>query len=98
MVRAADLLYRILYGVVLARLPERVAVPLGQQGLRLLPLDLLPIFRNPDPRLATMLGGVRLPNPLILSSMYYDTTILRRAMGLGFGAVTTKSITPRPRP
>ena len=98
MVRAADLLYRILYGVVLSRVPEPLAVPLGQWGLRLLPLDLPPIFRNPDPRLATTLGGVKLPNPLILSSMYYDTTILRRAMGLGFGAVTAKSITPRPRP
>ena len=98
MVRAADSFYRVLYGGLLSRLPERIAVPLGQWGLRLLPLDRLPIFRNHDPRLATTLGGVRLPNPLILSSMYYDTTILRRAMGLGFGAVTTKSITPTPRP
>jgi len=98
MVRAADLLYRLLYGGVLSRLPERSAVPLGQWALRLLPLDLLPVFRNDDPRLAITLGGVKLPNPLILSSMYYDTTILRRAMGLGFGAVTAKSITPKPRP
>ncbi len=98
MVRAADLLYRALYRGFLSRLPERVAVPLGQWGLRLLPLDRLPIFRREDPRLEVTLGGVRLPNPLILSSMYYDTTILRRAMGLGFGAVTTKSITPGPRP
>ena len=98
MVRAADLLYRLLYGGVLSRLPERIAVPLGQWALRLVPLDLLPVFRNDDPRLAITLGGVRLPNPLILSSMYYDTTILRRAMGLGFGAVTAKSITPKPRP
>jgi dihydroorotate dehydrogenase len=98
MVRAADFLYRLLYGGVLSRLPESIAVPLGQWGLRLLPLDLLPVFRNHDPRLAVTLGGVRLPNPLILSSMYYDTAILRRAMGLGFGAVTTKSITPKPRP
>ena len=98
MVRAADLLYRLLYGGVLSRLPERSAVPLGQWALRLLPLDLLPVFRNGDPRLAITLGGVRLPNPLILSSMYYDTIILRRAMGLGFGAVTAKSITPKPRP
>src|SRR5574337_886401 len=98
MVRAADLLYRALYHGVLARLPERAAVALGQWGLRLLPLDLLPMFRRQDPRLETTLGGVRLPNPLILSSMYYDTTILRRAMGLGFGAVTTKSITTAPRP
>ena len=98
MERAADLLYRLLYGGVLSRLPERIAVPLGQWALRLVPLDLLPVFRNQDPRLAITLGGVRLPNPLILSSMYYDTTILRRAMGLGFGAVTAKSITPKPRP
>jgi len=44
------------------------------------------------------LGGVTLANPLILSSMYYDTRILSRAMGLGFGAVTAKSITRNPRP
>ena len=98
MVRATDLLYRALYHGLLSRLPERAAVPLGQWGLRLLPLDRLPIFRRTDPRLETTLGGVRLANPLILSSMYYDTTILRRAMGLGFGAVTTKSITSAPRP
>ena len=30
--------------------------------------------------------------------MYYDPRILRRAMGLGFGAVTAKSITRHPRP
>ena len=50
------------------------------------------------PRLAITLGGVKLRNPLILSSMYYDTAILGRAMGLGWGAVTAKSITPGPRP
>jgi dihydroorotate dehydrogenase len=98
MVRVADRLYRALYRGVLTRLPEHIAVALGQWGLRALPLDRLPIFRNLDPRLAVTLGGVTLPNPLILSSMYYDPRILRRAMGLGFGAVTTKSITPRPRP
>ena len=98
MVAAVDLLYRALYRHVLARLPERVAIAIGQWGLRHLPLDRLAIFRNPDPRLAITLGGVRLANPLILSSMYYDTAILRRAMGLGWGAVTAKSITPGPRP
>ena len=98
MVGALDLLYRAFYRGVLARLPERTAVAMGQWGLRHLPLDRLAIFRNPDPRLAITLGGVRLANPLILSSMYYDTAILRRAMGLGWGAVTAKSITPGPRP
>jgi len=97
-VSAADFLYRLVYGGVLSRLPEPLAVALGQWGLRHVPLDRLPIFRRDDPRLAITLGGVRLSNPLILSSMYYDTRILRRAMGLGFGAVTAKSITPGPRP
>ncbi|HWO06144.1 MAG TPA: hypothetical protein VNQ54_15195, partial [Methylomirabilota bacterium] len=98
MVGALDLLYRAFYRGVLARLPERSAVAIGQWGLRHLPLDRLGMFRNPDLRLATTLGGVRLANPLILSSMYYDTAILCRAMGLGWGAVTAKSITPGPRP
>jgi dihydroorotate dehydrogenase (NAD+) catalytic subunit len=98
MVRAVDRLYRALYRGLLSRLPERTAVAFGQWWLRALPLDQLSIFRNTDPRLAVTLGGVSLANPLILSSMYYDTRILRRAMGLGFGAVTAKSITRAPRP
>jgi dihydroorotate dehydrogenase len=98
MTRALALLYRALYGGVLGRLPERVAIPVGQAGLRWLPLDRLGAFRLDDPRLAISLAGVRLPNPLILAAMYYDRRILARAMGLGFGAVTSKSITRRPRP
>jgi dihydroorotate dehydrogenase len=97
-VRVADRVHRALYAGVLARVPERLAIALGQWALRLLPLDRLSCFRREDPRLAVALGGVRLPNPLILSSQYYDTRILRRAMGLGFGAVTAKSITRAPRP
>ena len=98
MVGALDGLYRALYRSVLARLPEPLSIAIGQWGLRHLPLDHLGLFRNDDPRLTITLGGVRLANPLILSSMYYDVAILRRAMGLGWGAVTAKSITPGPRP
>ncbi len=90
-------LYRLFYDGLLSRLPEPAAVTLGQQVLRWLPLDRTGLFRLDDPRLAVTLGGVRLPNPLILAAMYYDPVILRRAMGLGFGAVTTKSITRQPR-
>ena len=97
-VRALAATYRALYSLVLGRLPETTSVALGQAVLRTLPLDAAGLFRWNDPRLAITLGGVSLPNPLILSSMYYDTAILQRAMGLGFGAVTAKSITPRPRP
>src|SRR5262249_37630005 len=98
MIRAADLVYRALYRGLLARLPEQTAVAAGQRVLRGLPFDRLSIFQNPDPRLRVALGGVALANPLILSSMYYDTRILSRVMGLGFGAVTAKSITRNPRP
>ena len=98
MSRAIAALYRLLYTGLLCRLPEPAAIALGQSALRVLPLDRLPVFRRADPRLATTLGGVRLPNPLILAAMYYDPRILHRAMGLGFGAVTAKSITLGPRP
>ena len=86
MVTTLDLLYRALYRGVLTRMPERRAVAMGQWGLRHLPLDRLDVFKNADPRLAVTLGGVRLANPLILSSMYYDTAILRRAILIGLRA------------
>ena len=98
MTEALATLYRLVYEGLLSRLPEPRAVALGQTALRLLPLDRLPAFRLDDPRLAVTLGGVRLPNPVILAAMYYDMRILARAMGLGFGAVTAKSITREPRP
>jgi len=98
MTDALATLYRLLYDGVLSRLPEPAAVAFGQTALRLLPFDRLGAFRLDDPRLAITLGGVRLPNPVILAAMYYDVRILGRAMGLGFGAVTAKSITTSPRP
>jgi dihydroorotate dehydrogenase len=98
MSRAIATLYGAVYDLVLSRLPEPVAIAFGQAMLRAVPLDRLPVFRVDDPRLATTVGGVRLPNPLILAAMYYDRRVLARAMGLGFGAVTTKTITRQPRP
>lgn len=97
MSRAIARAYQLLYEHVLGRLPEPTAVAIGQAGLKVLPLDRLAVFRLEDPRLVTRLAGVRLPNPLVLAAMYYDRRILQRAMGLGFGAVTTKSITRAPR-
>ena len=98
MTRAIAALYRALYDGVLSRLPEPTAIALGQTALRLLPVDRLSVFRLEDPRLRTTLGGVPLANPLILAAQYYDPRILGRAMGLGFGAVTAKTITVNPRP
>ena len=98
MTRAIAALYRALYDGLLCRLPEPTAIALGQTALRRLPFDRPSVFRLEDARLRTTLGGVPLPNPLILAAQYYDPTILRRAMGLGFGAVTAKTITVNPRP
>jgi dihydroorotate dehydrogenase len=98
MTRAIAALYRTFYDFLLCRLPEPAAIALGQATLRLLPFDLLPLFRLEDPRLRTTLGGVRLTNPLILAAQYHDPRILKRAMGLGFGAVTAKTVTVDPRP
>ena len=98
MTRAIATLYRAFYDGVLSRLPEPTAIALGQTALRRLPLDRLAAVRLDDPRLRTTLGGVALANPLILAAQYYDPRILRRAMGLGFGAVTAKTITVNPRP
>jgi len=98
MSRTIAVLYRLLYAGLLSRLPEPAAISLGQGLLRRFPLDRLGYFQIRDPRLAIELGGVRLPNPVILAAMYYDPVILKRAMGLGFGAVTAKSITLQPRP
>jgi len=98
MSRTIAALYRFLYAAFLSHLPEQAAVSLGQGLLKLLPLDRLGVFRLEDPRLATTLGGVRLANPVVLAAMYYDPAILGRAMGLGFGAVTAKSITIQARP
>jgi dihydroorotate dehydrogenase len=98
MTRAVAALYQVFYDGLLCRLPEPLAVSLGQRILRAAPLDRLSLFHLADPRLETTLGGVRLANPLILAAMYYDPHILTRAMGLGFGAVTTKTITRQPRP
>jgi dihydroorotate dehydrogenase subfamily 1 len=94
----ADRLYRVAYGALLSRVPEATAVRVGQAVFRSLPVAPLRSLAVSDPRLSVDLAGVRLPGPLILSSMYYDVRILRRAMALGFGAVTTKSITVGPRP
>jgi dihydroorotate dehydrogenase len=98
MTRVIGILYRAFYDGLLCRLPEPKAIALGQALLRRLPLDGLPLFRLQDPRLETSLGGVALANPLLLAAQYYDPRILRRAMGLGFGAVTAKTITVDPRP
>src|SRR4029453_2352680 len=98
MSRTIGALYQFLYAGFLSRLPEPAAIWLGQSVLRRLPLDRLSGFRLADPPLAITLGGVAVTNPLLWAAMYSAPAILSREMGLGFGAVTAKSITVAPRP
>ncbi|HDI52730.1 MAG TPA: hypothetical protein ENF89_01120 [Candidatus Bathyarchaeota archaeon] len=46
--------------------------------------------------LSVDLAGVRLENPLIIASGILSQHLLRRCIDAGVGAVTTKSITPKP--
>ena len=61
-----DSIYRLVYGGLLARLPEARAVRIGQSLFRSLPVAPLRTLAVDDPRLTVDLAGVRLPGPLIL--------------------------------
>src|SRR5438046_9020252 len=80
MSRSIAALYRFFYDGLLSRLPEPAAIALGQSVLRRVPLDRLGSFRLQDPRPAATLGGVSLPNPLILAAMCYDPPNPSRAL------------------
>ncbi|MBI2547655.1 MAG: hypothetical protein HYW23_04425 [Candidatus Aenigmarchaeota archaeon] len=71
-------------------------IPLAQWLLKTFPVEKL-VGDIGDYRLKVNLGGVELPSPVILSSQHYDPRILEKYMRMGFGAVTTKTITPEPR-
>ena len=45
MTHATSTLYRIFYDGLLSRLPEPTAIALGQNALRALPSDRVPLFR-----------------------------------------------------
>lgn len=71
---------------------ETTVIPTGQFLLKTFPIEkLIPDIE--DERLKVNLDGVVLPTPVILASHFHDSKILEKAMKLGFGAVTTKTIT-----
>ena len=81
--------YEILYDNFLSKLPEKYAIKLGRNFLRL-PIEVIGDYETGDQRLHTKIGDCELPNPVILSACYHEPHIIRRAMKLGFGAVTLK--------
>jgi dihydroorotate dehydrogenase subfamily 1 len=82
--------YEIIYENFLSKIPERQAKKIGINLLRL-PFDFLGNFETEDKRLRTKIGSLELPNPVILAACYHEPHMIRRAMNLGFGAVTLKT-------
>jgi dihydroorotate dehydrogenase len=98
--RMIDKTYRFAYDNLLSRLPEGVGVPLGRIGFSILPLKLLERYLgSAGYEKGIVLGGksgqesLTMKYPAILASCYYQYRILRNMDYLGFGAITTKTIT-----
>jgi dihydroorotate dehydrogenase len=95
-----DKTYRLIYDNLLSRLPEGIGVPLGRIGFSLLPLKALGKYLDSAGyEQEVILGGksgqesLAMRYPAILASCYYQYRILRNMDYLGFGAITTKTIT-----
>lgn len=93
---AADSLYGFFYSHFLSRLSEEIAVPMGRNMLKRLPVEQLGIYDVEDRRLEVGLDSLELANPVILAACYHDERILEKAMRMGFGAVVGKA-TRHPR-
>lgn len=99
-------IYRAVYNGVLSRIPEVVSVPLGRLAFSLLPMEAISGYADLEQegnrdciRLGGKSGqkGLYLESPAIMASCYYQPGILRNLDRLGFGAITTKTITREPR-
>jgi len=94
-----DKAYRFIYDRLLSKIPEEIGVPLGRAGFSLLPLKTLEKYIDPDYEQEIKLGGksgqkpLEIKYPTILGACYYQPRIIRNMDYLGFGAITTKSIT-----
>ncbi|MBV8972909.1 MAG: quinone-dependent dihydroorotate dehydrogenase [Sphingomonadaceae bacterium] len=74
--------------------PERA----HELTLRALEAGLGPRGRRDDPRLATRLGGLSLPNPLGLAAGFdKDARVPGAMLRLGFGFVEVGTVTPKPQ-
>lgn len=96
-VDSVEKLYKI-YTSASSFIPEDYLMRTGEYILDKLPLYPFRLLRTEvkDKRLETNLAEIKLDNPLILASCYLGKGILEKAMYLGFGAVTTKSIRKNP--
>jgi len=98
MSRTIGALYRFLYAGFLVA-SARTSPPSGSaERASAASTGSAPLVSGGRSEAGITLGGVALPNPVHPRRDVLRPAILSRAMGLGFGAVTAKSITVGPRP
>jgi dihydroorotate dehydrogenase len=98
-------LYRLLYALVLRRIPAESAHALAARGVRLAHrLGLLRLAGRPDPVLAVDALGLRFASPLgVAAGVDKDASWFEGLGALGFGSVEVGTVTPlaqegNPRP
>jgi dihydroorotate dehydrogenase len=89
-------LYRLLYTVVLQRIPPETAHGLAARGVRLAHrLGLLRLAGRPDPVLAVDALGLRFASPLgVAAGVDKDASWFEGLGALGFGSVEIGTVTP----
>ena len=99
------MLYRLLYALVLRRIPPETAHGLAARGVSLAHrLGLLRVLGRPDPVLAVEALGLRFESPLgVAAGVDKDASWFGGLGALGFGAVEIGTVTPlaqegNPRP
>ena len=99
------MLYRLLYAVVLRRIPPETAHGLAARGVRLAHrLGLLRLAGRPDPVLAVDALGLHFASPLgVAAGVDKDASWFEALGALGFGSVEVGTVTPlaqagNPRP
>ena len=99
------MLYRLLYALVLRRIPPEAAHALAARGVSLAHrLGLLRVLGRPDPALAVEALGLRFESPLgVAAGVDKDASWFGGLGALGFGAVEIGTVTPlaqagNPRP
>ena len=99
------MIYRVLYALVLRRIPPERAHALAARGIRLAHrLGLLRLLGRPDPVLAVDALGLRFASPLgVAAGVDKDASWFEGLGALGFGSVEVGTVTPHaqagnPRP
>ena len=93
------MIYRLLYALVLRRIPAESAHALAARGVRLAHrLGLLRLLGRPDPVLAVDALGLRFASPLgVAAGVDKDASWFEGLGALGFGSVEVGTVTPLPQ-